>query len=68
MSSKEIMFSERARHRLVEGMNVLANTVKVTLGRAAATASSRSRGARPGAEASSRAPVEAALRDGGGVS
>jgi len=32
MSAKEIMFSERARNRIAEGLNVLADTVKVTLG------------------------------------
>src|SRR4051812_39470652 len=32
MSAKEIVFSETARHRIAEGLNVLANTVKVTLG------------------------------------
>src|SRR3954463_16475496 len=32
MSAKEIVFSENARHRIAEGHNVLANTVKVTLG------------------------------------
>src|SRR5438046_1484047 len=32
MSAKEIVFSENARHRIAEGLNVLANTVKVTLG------------------------------------
>jgi len=68
MSAKEIMFSERARHRLAEGLNVLANTVKVTLGRAAPTSSSRSRGAGPRGGASARGPLEAARRDGGGVS
>ncbi len=32
MSAKEVKFSEDARHRLVRGVNVLANAVKVTLG------------------------------------
>ena len=32
MSAKEIVFSETARHRIAAGLNVLANTVKVTLG------------------------------------
>lgn len=32
MSAKEVKFAEDARHRLVRGVNVLANAVKVTLG------------------------------------
>jgi chaperonin GroEL len=32
MSAKEIVFSEQARHRIADGLNILANTVKVTLG------------------------------------
>src|SRR5215207_10117889 len=32
MSSKEIVFSENARHSIASGLNLLANTVKVTLG------------------------------------
>ena len=32
MSAKEVKFSDDARHRLVRGVNVLANAVKVTLG------------------------------------
>jgi len=32
MSAKEIVFSEQARRRIAEGLNILADTVKVTLG------------------------------------
>src|SRR4026208_1413812 len=32
MSAKEIVFSENARHSIASGLNILANTVKVTLG------------------------------------
>ncbi|MDD1730200.1 MAG: chaperonin GroEL [Methanospirillum sp.] len=32
MASKQIMFSENARHALLEGVNKVANTVKITLG------------------------------------
>jgi len=32
MSAKEVKFSDDARHRMVAGVNVLANAVKVTLG------------------------------------
>ena len=32
MSAKEIKFSEDARQRMLKGINVLANAVKVTLG------------------------------------
>ncbi|CAB1274163.1 chaperonin GroEL [Candidatus Nitrosacidococcus tergens] len=32
MSAKEVKFSEDARHRMVRGVNVLADAVKVTLG------------------------------------
>ncbi len=32
MSAKEIVFSESARHSIASGLNILANTVKVTLG------------------------------------
>jgi len=32
MSAKEVKFSEEARHRMLAGVNVLANAVKVTLG------------------------------------
>ena len=47
MAAKEIIFNQKARASIAHGLNVLANAVKVTLGRAAATSSSRSRGARP---------------------
>ncbi|MCK5092508.1 MAG: chaperonin GroEL, partial [Gammaproteobacteria bacterium] len=32
MSAKEVKFSDDARHRMMRGVNVLANAVKVTLG------------------------------------
>jgi len=32
MSAKEVRFSDDARHRMVAGVNILANAVKVTLG------------------------------------
>jgi chaperonin GroEL len=32
MTAKQVMFSDDARHRMVEGVNILANAVKVTLG------------------------------------
>ena len=32
MAAKEIIFSDVARSKLVEGVNILANAVKVTLG------------------------------------
>jgi chaperonin GroEL len=32
MSAKEVKFSDDARHRMMKGMNTLANAVKVTLG------------------------------------
>jgi chaperonin GroEL len=32
MAAKEIIFSDSARTKLVEGVNLLANAVKVTLG------------------------------------
>ena len=32
MSAKEVLFAEEARHRIVVGVNTLANAVKVTLG------------------------------------
>jgi len=32
MAAKEIYFSSQARHKMVDGVNVLANAVKVTLG------------------------------------
>jgi chaperonin GroEL len=32
MSAKEIVFAENARHSIANGLNILANTVKVTLG------------------------------------
>ncbi|MBI3937498.1 MAG: chaperonin GroEL, partial [Betaproteobacteria bacterium] len=32
MAAKEVKFRESARHRIVAGVNVLADAVKVTLG------------------------------------
>ncbi|OQA56081.1 MAG: Thermosome subunit 1 [Euryarchaeota archaeon ADurb.Bin294] len=32
MSAKQLMFNENARHALLEGVNKVANTVKITLG------------------------------------
>ena len=32
MSGKEVRFGDEARHRMVAGVNILANAVKVTLG------------------------------------
>src|SRR6202045_1998231 len=32
MAAKEVRFSDDARHRMVKGVNILANAVKVTLG------------------------------------
>jgi len=32
MASKQVLFSDDARHRMVRGVNILANAVKVTLG------------------------------------
>jgi len=32
MGAKEVLFGDDARHRMVAGVNVLANAVKVTLG------------------------------------
>jgi len=32
MPAKEVKFGDSARHRMVEGVNILADAVKVTLG------------------------------------
>ena len=32
MSAKEVYFGDDARHRMLAGVNILANAVKVTLG------------------------------------
>ena len=32
MAAKDVVFGADARHRMVEGVNILANAVKVTLG------------------------------------
>jgi chaperonin GroEL len=32
MAAKDVIFGSDARHRMVEGVNILANAVKVTLG------------------------------------
>ena len=37
MAAKDVIFGSDARHRMVEGVNVLANAVKVTLAPRAAT-------------------------------
>ena len=37
--AKQLKFSEEARHALEEGVNVLANAVKVTLGPVMSTSS-----------------------------
>jgi len=33
MPAQEVKFGDSARHRMVEGVNILADAVKVTLGR-----------------------------------
>ena len=40
MAAKEVIFGGDARARMVEGVNILANAVKVTLGPRAATSCS----------------------------
>ena len=37
MAAKDVVFGGEARARMVEGVNILANAVKVTLGPKAAT-------------------------------
>jgi chaperonin GroEL len=32
MAAKQVLFSDDARHKMVAGVNILANAVKVTLG------------------------------------
>jgi chaperonin GroEL len=32
MAAKDVIFGADARHRMVDGVNILANAVKVTLG------------------------------------
>jgi chaperonin GroEL len=32
MAAKEVLFGDSARHRMVHGVNILADAVKVTLG------------------------------------
>jgi chaperonin GroEL len=32
MAAKEVVFGDSARHKMVEGVNILANAVKITLG------------------------------------
>ena len=46
MAAKDVKFSADARERMLRGVDILANAVKVTLGPRAATSSSRSRSAR----------------------
>jgi len=45
--AKIIAFDEEARRGMERGMNALADAVKVTLGRKAATSSSKRSGVRP---------------------
>jgi chaperonin GroEL len=47
MAAKDVVFGGEARARMVEGVNILANAVKVTLGPRAATWCSSARSARP---------------------
>jgi len=37
MSAKDVRFHESARHKMLAGVNILADAVKVTLGPKAAT-------------------------------
>ena len=46
MAAKEVNFRQDARERMLHGVDILANAVKVTLGPRAATSCSRSRSAR----------------------
>ena len=48
MAAKEVKFSSDARDKMLRGVDTLANAVKVTLARKAATSSSRNRSARHG--------------------
>ena len=32
MAAKQLLFSEQARHRILEGVEILAKAVKITLG------------------------------------
>ncbi len=43
MAAKEVKFSVDARDKMLRGVDILANAVKVTLGRRAATSFSTSR-------------------------
>jgi len=43
MAAKEVKFGSDARTRMLEGVDILANAVKVTLGRKAAMSCSKSR-------------------------
>ena len=45
MAAKEVRFSTDARDKMLRGVDILANAVKVTLGPRAATSSWRSRSA-----------------------
>ena len=47
MTAKQLLFGETAHARLVKGMNILADAVRVTLGPRRAPWCSRSPGARP---------------------
>ena len=46
MSAKEVKFSSDARERMLRGVDILADAVKVTLGPKAAMSSSRKASAR----------------------
>ena len=35
MAAKDVRFGEDARHKMLQGVNILANAVKVTLGHVA---------------------------------
>ena len=46
MSAKEVKFAQEARERMLHGVDILANAVKVTLGPKGRNVVSRSRSAR----------------------
>ena len=57
MAAKEVIFGDAARAKMVEGVNILANAVKVTLGPKAVTSYSSARSARqPSPKTASRLP------------
>jgi chaperonin GroEL (HSP60 family) len=47
MAAKQLLFSEQARQAILEGVEILAKAVKVTLGPRAGTSCSTRSGARP---------------------